>query len=432
MNDSNNDQTNNQTSHTPPQRSDIGTILPPAEVDIFTHDDTTTSTLKQIENDWRFARVKLRTQGNDIEAALEHYSKNKSPDLIIIQTDRTDEVLEQALEKLSEFCEEGTAAIIIGPVNDVRLYRNLMSMGISDYLVAPVPLEDLVGAIGHILLDLKGTLGSQLISVIGTKGGVGTSTVSQLISFGLSEELKQKTVLMDAAAGHSTLWSLFEFKPSRTIIEAAKAAVDRDQEELNQIIIKITDRLSVMNSGAERLLDNPVALQAYNMLLDRMLYLYPHVVIDLSFTSKLLQREILSRSQSIFVVTTPTLTSLSMFRGLKKEIEDLRGGEDAPINLVNNKIGQATSAEVPEKDIIDMVGIDSEKVISMPYDPKFYLGLESEGTHVEDTKTGQQHISTFAKRLAQDLHLGGVGNADLTKEGSSALGGLLGLIKGKD
>jgi len=318
-------------------KSTINTLLPPGDIHIFSASSHTLETVETIRNDWRFARLSLKIHGETLQDALAYYAENDSPHLIILQVDTTDESLEKALGGLSEYCNEGTAAIIIGPVNDVRLYRNLMAMGISDYLVAPVPADDLVSAIGNVLLDMMGTLGSQLIAVTGAKGGVGTSTMAQILSYALSDTLGQKTLLLDAAAGHSSLWSLFGFKPTRTIIEAAKAAVDRDIEELNQIMVTPNDRLSVMNSGAERLLDNPAAPQAYEMLLDRMLRLYPYVIVDMSGAPELIQRNILSRANSIFVVTTPTLTALSMSRGLIKEIQGIRGGNKAPITLINNK-----------------------------------------------------------------------------------------------
>jgi pilus assembly protein CpaE len=391
------------------------------------------SSIGTISADWRFARIQIETPGKKLENALAYYEDHNSPDIIIIQTDRTDEVLEKGLEHLSQYCEEGTAAIIIGPVNDVKLYRNLMAMGISDYLVAPVPTEDLIGAIGHIIQELKGTLGSQLVSIIGTKGGVGTSTLSQIIALALSENLKQKTLLMDAAAGHSSLWSQFGFKPSRTIIEAARAAVNRDMEELSQMLVIANDYLSILNSGAERLLDNPIALQAYNMLLDKMLYQFPYVVIDLSYAPELIQREILSRSEKIFMVSTPTLTSLSITRSLKKEIEDLRGGEKAPITLVTNMRGQEKGAEVSEKDISETINLNPNDIYNMGYDPKFFLGLESEGQKIENTKSGQKLINDLAQMLASDLHIGHGSSTKQSKESSNASGmaGLLGYLKGK-
>lgn len=408
-------------------KSTINALLPPGDIDVFTASGPTRDTLAALQQDWRFARLNVKIRGENVDDALNWYAENPSPHLIILQVDTTDESLEKSLEGLSAYCSEGTAAIVIGPVNDVRLYRNLMAMGISDYLVAPVPLDDLISAIGNVLLDMMGTLGSQLIAVAGAKGGVGTSTVTQILAYALSDTLGQKTLLMDAAAGHSSLWSMFGFKPTRTIIEAAKAAVDRDHEELNQIMVKPNERLSVMNSGAERLLDNPAAPQAYEMLLDRMLRLYPYVLVDLSGAPELIQRNILSRANSIFVTSTPTLTALSMTRGLIKEIQGIRGGHKSPVTVVVNKRGQAAAAEVPDKDIAAALDIPAGDVATIDYQPRFFLGIESEGTPIDKTKDGRSLIDQMAAILARTINLRVPQDGEAAKTGK--MSALLGLFK---
>src|SRR3546814_6947064 len=54
------------------------------------------------------------------------------------------------INALAEVCEPGTIVIATGQVNDVRLYRDLMSSGIQDYLLKPLNAdmlrETLLGA----------------------------------------------------------------------------------------------------------------------------------------------------------------------------------------------------------------------------------------------------------------------------------------------
>src|SRR3546814_20023816 len=45
------------------------------------------------------------------------------------------------INALAEVCEPGTVVIAAGQVNDVRLYRDLLSSGIQDYLLKPLSLE---------------------------------------------------------------------------------------------------------------------------------------------------------------------------------------------------------------------------------------------------------------------------------------------------
>ena len=51
---------------------------------------------------------------------------------------------------MAEFCDPGTKVIVIGDVNDVTLYRDLISRGVSEYLITPVSVFQLIGAIGNL------------------------------------------------------------------------------------------------------------------------------------------------------------------------------------------------------------------------------------------------------------------------------------------
>ena len=169
-------------------------LLPTASVDLFLKDKETTEAANSLVNDWRFARVAISVEEGNVETAIQSYKETKSPTLIIIETDTTDESFTETLGTLSEHCHEGTSAIIVGPVNDVTLYRNLTAMGVSDYLVKPVPLETLSEIISGTLIEKLGSKGSRLIAVAGSKGGVGTSALTQGLAWGVSEKARSKDI----------------------------------------------------------------------------------------------------------------------------------------------------------------------------------------------------------------------------------------------
>jgi pilus assembly protein CpaE len=183
-------------------RNETSILLPKATVDLFLKDKPTLEAARALQDDWRFARVTVRVHEGDVEAAIKLYSGAASPDIIMIETDTTDESFIGRLGELSANCEETTSAIVIGPVNDVNLYRSLTAMGVSDYLVRPVPLDTLSEVIAGNLIEKLGTAGSRLIAAIGAKGGVGTSSIAQILAMASSDTLGQKTLLIDGAGGH--------------------------------------------------------------------------------------------------------------------------------------------------------------------------------------------------------------------------------------
>ena len=42
------------------------------------------------------------------------------------------------LDRLAESCDAGTKVVVIGHINDVVLYRELLKRGVSEYLIAPI------------------------------------------------------------------------------------------------------------------------------------------------------------------------------------------------------------------------------------------------------------------------------------------------------
>ncbi|MCK5375081.1 MAG: type II secretion protein ATPase, partial [Alphaproteobacteria bacterium] len=132
------------------QETDI--LLPVARVSIFSDDKDTLGSGGKMQDDWRFARVDVVAQEGDVSVAIDAYKEQTSPDLLIIQTEDIDDNFLSKLGELSSCCDEGTSAIVIGPVNDVYLYRKLIEMGVSDYLVRPIESDILAEVIAKALI----------------------------------------------------------------------------------------------------------------------------------------------------------------------------------------------------------------------------------------------------------------------------------------
>ncbi len=366
-------------------------LLPQSDVHLFLKDAQTVEAARALENDWRFARVTISVEEGDVQTAIGNYKNTSSPNLVIIETNSTGEDFASALGDLSEHCAEGTNAIIIGPENDVDLYRRLTTMGVSDYLVRPVPLETLSEIIAQTLIDKLGAKGSRLIGVIGAKGGVGTSSLTQGLACGISEKLNQKTFLMDAAGGWSSLSVGMGFEPSTTLYEAVRAASNNDEDTLGRMFFNANDKLTILAAGADPMLEASVHAQQYEELIDLMMKKYPVVIVDLSGAIPSLKRTVINKAHELVVVTTPTLPSLRLTRSLMQEIKLLKNGDTSSVDLVVNMEGIVPSKEVNKKDIADSLDIKPSVVI--PFDAKLFIGTENEGKKLMKQKAGMDIIN---------------------------------------
>lgn len=406
---------------TTPKKTVLTAMLPAASVHVFSAEEHTQDIVASLSGDWRFGRVTLERKGATIEEAITLYEQNASPTVIIVQTNDTGDGFRDKLARLAEHCTEGTSALVIGPVNDVQLYRTLTAIGVSDYLVHPVSLYDMAEAISRTLLSMLGATHAKLIAVVGAKGGAGTTNIAHLAATMAAEVLGQKTVLIDAAAGHSTLWAQFGFSPTGTLVEAAKAAIDRDHDTLSRILMAVSENLTFLNTGAEPLLDDTSKKKLFEMLLERMLGQYPVVIADLSATSPSIQAHVLARANHALIVTTPTVNALSLTRTLIKEVLAMRGQDGEALRLVVNRRGEMPSFEVPEKDISDAVGFPV--AATLPYAPRLFMKAECEGTRPTDSAEGKRMAQPILDLVSQFL---GVDSAvPPTSEKTSSLQSLL-------
>ena len=295
-------------------RTETSILLPSATVDLFLKDHATMEAAKALEGDWRFARVTIRINEGNVENAIELYSETASPEILMIETDTTDDSFIARLGELSGHCKETTSAVIIGPVNDVNLYRKLTAMGVSDYLVRPVPMDTLGDVIAQSLIEKLGTSGSRLIAVVGAKGGVGASSIAQIMAWGASDKLNQKTLLMDGAGAWSSLGVGIGFEPVASTAEAIKAVSAKDADSLRRMLYQASDKLAVLATGTEPMLESPATIGQFEEILNMTMTSYPLVIVDLSAAIPAVKKAVLTRAHEIVIVTAPTLSSLRSAR----------------------------------------------------------------------------------------------------------------------
>lgn len=354
-------------------------LLPQGTVDLFVSDEETYAAAQKLAEDWRFARVTVNLQKCDIATAIEHYQSHESGDLVLVETPDIEQSFHDQLETLSGLCKEGCAAVVIGPVNDVNLYRSLTAMGVSDYLVNPVPFNVLSEVVAEAIIASKGVKGSNLVAVMGAKGGVGSSTISHMLARELSAEGGQKTLILDVAGGWSSLPVLFGFEPTGSLEEAIGAAEAQDMDTLDRMIFKVDDKLSILSVGAEALFDSTVRPEPFEHLLDFVMASYPFVVIDLSGASVRVRRMVVNRAHKVLLTTLPTLVSLRSTRGLIQEIKNMHDSDDQIVDVVVNMFGFAGGADISEKEIKEAIGYPVS--LKLPYLPKLFVRAENEGNH---------------------------------------------------
>jgi len=101
-------------------------------VQAFCETETTAEAMQSAGLDRRLAKAHLTIKMGGMEAAIETYHSVPTPNVIILETAGSDDIL-AGLDELATVCDAGTRVVVIGNESDVAPYRELVRRGVSDY-----------------------------------------------------------------------------------------------------------------------------------------------------------------------------------------------------------------------------------------------------------------------------------------------------------
>ena len=171
--------------------------VPRIGIHVFAERTDTAEAAQRASQDRRLSRATTVVRLGGVASALEVYSVEPTPALIIVESAQPGPQLLHDLDRLAETCDAGTKVVVVGASNDIALYRELMRRGVSEYLVAPIEPLQLIGAIGSLFNDPSAPFVGRTIAFIGARGGVGASTVAHNTAYALSERMAAETVIVD-------------------------------------------------------------------------------------------------------------------------------------------------------------------------------------------------------------------------------------------
>jgi len=331
--------------------------------------------------DRRMAKVHAKQNMGGVVAAVEAYRSAPTPNVIVLEAPDNRESLLAGLEELSNFCDAGTKVIVIGRMNDIVLYRQLIANGVSEYLVTPFDVVDFI----HVVSSLFRTPGARplgrIVAVVGAKGGVGASTVAHNLAWRLSTTTEMATIVADFDLAFGTAGLDFNQDPPQGVAEAVFAPERVDAVFLDRLLSKCGDSLNLLAAPAtlDRVLD--FAENAFDPLIDAMRASTPWTVLDIPHVWSAWARRSLVGADDVAVVAQPDLANL---RNAKNILDNLRAARqhDHPPKLVLNGVGMPRRPEIQPAEFARTVEL--EPIAIIPFDAKLFGAATNNGQMIAE------------------------------------------------
>ena len=364
--------------------------LPQISIHAFCDRQETAGVINESTRDWRMKRTNVKIYMGGLSAAIEFYHKENTPGLVLIESGMRGPELFSQLEELASVCDAGTKVVMIGAANDIRLYRQLMEKGVSDYIVPPFHPISLIRSMGELYSDPDKPFIGRVAAFFGAKGGVGSSTLAHNTAWTLAETIQQETALVDLDSSWGTTGLDFAYDATQGLEEALAEPDRLDETLLDRIMIRHTPKLSILPTAGSLNQKAVMTPEAYEAVVNGVRAISPLTILDLPHFWCDWTTNTLINSDDVVITATPDLANL---RNTKNLIDFLRAQRpnDAEPLLILNKTGMTKASEISVKDFAAAVGLDPALVLG--FEPDAYFEASNDGKMLSEVKAAAQAVN---------------------------------------
>ena len=411
-----------QLDDIPPPVDDHIAPAPRVSVQAFCETVETAATVQLACEDRRLGKAHLKIQMGGMATAIEAYRTAPTPNVIILETEGRGRIL-AGLDRLATVCDSGTRVVVIGRVNDVTLYRELVRRGVSDYVIVPVSALDVVRSICGLFSAPEAKAVGRVIGIVGAKGGVGASTIAHNVAWAIARDLALDSVVADLDLAFGTAGLDYNQDPSQGIADAVFSPDRVDTAFVDRLLSKCTDHLSLLAAPAtlDRVYD--FGAEAFDSIFDTLRTTVPCIVLDIPHQWSAWTKRALIGADDILIVAAPDLANLRNSKNIFDLLKASRPNDRPPLYCLN-QVGVAKRPEINASEFTK--AIESPPIVAIPFEPQVFGLAANNGQMIAEIAASHRTTEMFLQ-IAQRL----TGRGETKKPRGSLLSPLLGKLRAK-
>src|ERR1700742_659304 len=385
---------------------------PRVSVQAFCETVETAPAVQAAGEDRRLGKAHLKIQMGGMAAAIEAYRSAPTPNVIVLEASERGDIL-AGLDHLATVCDPCTRVVVIGRINDVAMYRELVRRGVSDYVIAPVGPIDVVRSICNLFSAPEAKSVGRIIAVVGAKGGVGASTIAHNVAWAIARDLAMDSVVADLDLAFGTAGLDYNQDPPQGIADAVFSPDRVDTAFIDRLLSKCTDHLSLLAAPAtlDRVYD--FGAEAFDAVFDTLRSTVPCIVLDIPHQWSGWSKRALISADDILIVAEPDLANLRNTKNLYDLLKAARPNDQLPLYCLNQggvPKRRETKAGAFAK------ALDDDPIAVIPFEPQLFGSAANNGQMIAEISANHR-TADILRQLAQKL----TGRIEPKKKSSSLL-----------
>ena len=387
-----------QPDVTPPHADDYIAPAPRVSVQAFCETEETATAVRSAGEDRRLGKVHLSVQMGGVAAAIEAYHTVPTPNVIILETEGRSDIL-AGLDELATVCDAGTRVVVIGSINDVAPYRELVRRGVNDYVVGPVETIDVVRSICSLFAASEAVASARVIAVVGAKGGVGSSTIAHNIAWAIARDIALDSVVIDLDLAFGTAGLDYNQDPLQGIANAVFSPDRLDTSFMERLLSKCSDRLSLLAAPAtlEQVYD--FGANAFDSIFDTLRMTTSCIVLDVPHQWSGWTKRALVGADDILIVAEPDLANLRNTKNMLNMLKASRPNDRPPLYCLN-QVGMPRRPEINARGFVKT--IESPPIAAIPFDSRLFGMAANNGQMIAEISANHRTAKMFLQ-IAQRL-----------------------------
>lgn len=331
-------------------------FIPSISIGAFLLSDELDKSLTDLYENEGVGRAKLNRYWGGSQAALQQLNI-ESYDLILIEFDDEAQNIGSIVEKIASMCPSGTKAIVAGRVNDINLYRNLIDLGVSEYIPAPFCKDKIKKSLVNIYCENTSEQ-CRSIAFIGSKGGVGTSVLAHNVAHYTSEKLKRSTILVDFDLNFGISNFNFRVNNKKEFQDVIGGINSIDSILMKRILFEASDRLSVFSYKSPIQKTQNISKDIINRIHEQCRQLTDFAILDIGNELSAKHNDLINSVNDIVIVAEPNIINLRNTVSIIDFIKDLCSITPRIIIILNN-VNKNGNTEIPKSEFVKLTGIEN-------------------------------------------------------------------------
>ncbi|OMG75131.1 AAA family ATPase [Burkholderia ubonensis] len=335
--------------------------------------------IRRVAKDLSITRAHLQPGGCDDAIRLLQQNERSPRQLVV---DVSDSVLPVSdLMRLAEVCDPSVRVVAVGTQNDVGLFRNLLGIGVQDYIVKPLTVELVRRALTATESVVQARTG-KTVSFVGARGGVGATTIAVSLARCLAGEKRRRVAYVDLNLHGGGANSMFGLSSNNGLIELLNMAQRPDDALFERMFVTKGDRLHVLSAELAYGADVPLRDAAVTGLVDMLKDRFHYVLFDVGSGAGHLFEDALEASDLVYIVADRSVHAAYEAARLARFTRELPG--ERLLSMVLNNPLAPVAGRVEPTDFEEAFG--SVRLRELPHEPQTLAVAENLGEPIDSAK----------------------------------------------